>query len=543
MATFEEQQALQQLLQLVTPVDQAIPTVTGQPFGADTTGGVERVNANTGNTGIRAVRDAAGNITLTNLIGPADTVNQYKGTNAQTIQRGGESYDASGMPLDKTGNPLPVTAEQRAVDTSIYGLLKTLRSTNDGDVARGILAQATTSMAEEQARMFANAQRFASNKLQVPTAEQRLLASEQNDAAMPGYVPGMESAATKSLRSQLGTLRGQVENEASAYLRSNVGYNSLLAAGKNLEQEAQRISRMGDRKEQFEFQRSLIDEQRRASKQEQLEQQAQGLTQEQKNRVKVLHSDDPSFAEADDAKIAATIKQHLTRNDGYTAAIDAPEEALTSLSVNGNSYATSILTAKEEAAGVAPEVTRMRLREVRTIMNDDKALRTGIALLSGSRDKKSVDAQLLNLRTLTAPGASKEQKQQAADMRLMAARAVLDQKITSQFTSNTMAWPVADPAVQKAITDTQNTVGRSDMKSVLTTYLGNTTGVERRRLTDLFTAQAMQAANKTSGSLLGSVDPNKIKLAIQSTETQAVLTRALDSVGASASLNDILYRP
>lgn len=524
---------LDQLNQVLTPQQpqdtsanvQAI-TDAPQPYGANVNGGADRVNANTANTGIRAVVDENGNVTLTNLVGPSDNVMNL-GANAPRIATGGSSYDSQGNAVDASGkaipNVLPATQDQQRQTTNVHTLLQTLRNTSNPSEARGIMSQLTESVAAEQAKYYQKAQQFAYNKLQIPMIESQLSVSQELDARNGLQT---ESPRTTKLRGTLENLRASADNEAKRFLAGNPGYNSLIAATKDMDNQVQRITRIEDNNEKLTLQRTLSAEYRKQVKEDQLQQEAEGLTTEQKNRLRVLH---PELAEADDVRLVSTLKKHLTKKDGYTEAIDAPDSDLPSMAISGNSYATAILNAKEAAAGVPPEVTSARLNSIKRVSTDPKALRQGIALISGTNNKKEIDAQMASINALSAPGASKENKQQASAIKLQAARAVVENQVAGNFIANVDSWAVPDPVLQTAITAAKNSTGKADMQSVLTEYLGATQGQERRQLIDNFTKYAVQAAVRTNKSQLGAVDPNKVKLAIQSTETRTFLEKLQDS--------------
>lgn len=508
------------------PLYQQRKAAEAQPYGANVNGGADRVNANTAQTGIKAVVAADGSVTLTNMVGNTN----------QAIVKGGTSYTPDGIALDSNKQPMAPTADQKLMSNSVQGLLGVLRKTNNPDEARGIQSQIQESIAREQAAYYSKAQSFASNKIGIPMLEEQLNASMQQDSLVgPGAPP---SPTTLKLRETINAARGQADNEAKRMMIGNVGYNSLVTAAKSAEAEAVRITKQGDytarraemqldRRENLQFQTELKEQSA-----------AEGLTGEQIARAKMLH---PELASSDDVAIFKTLKKHQGKDDGYLQVIDAPDSMLPNMAASGNSYAQAIVVAKEREAGIPEEVTMASLKELRRISNTPELLKKGMALVSGisPSDSKAMKEQQANLNALTAPGASKEKQKEAGEIRMQAARALLEQGSQNRFTSNVESWNINDPAMMEAINSAKNVSGKADMQSVLTSYLGDTTGVDRRMKIDLFTREAMNSAARTQKSQLGAIDPNKIKLVIQGAETRGMIDRIKDSlvgtVGASAA--------
>jgi hypothetical protein len=182
------------------------------------------------------------------------------------------------------------------------------------------------------------------------------------------------------------------------------------------------------------------------------------------------------------------------------------------------------LVEKERAAGIEPEVTKARLKALDQIAKDDKLMKEAFAI-RGARTEKEKKEALTSLKALTAPGSTKESKQQAQETRLDLAKAVLENQVKKNFVMDVSKWAISDPAIQTAITEVQNAGGKLDMESVLMQYIGTSVGAERRQKVELFTNHALQAAKRSSKSVLGAVNPAMLKKDLESIETRRLVER------------------
>jgi hypothetical protein len=468
--------------------------------------GAERVNENTTNTGIRAIVGQDGKVTLTNL----DAENK-------AIKKGAISYDSNG-----TGT-FAQTESQKGLATNAHGILKQMQSTSDINALRGMQAQFTEVLAKEKTDHYTKAFDHASKQLQIPVLQAALEDAMRLDREAPDWRPGLgDSPNTTKIRTTIEDARTRADAIAKQYLATNVGYNSLVAAEKTAESEVQRLTRLADKKDTIEFQKELQADNRRALRQEELEEKAKGLTLEQKNRLRTLH---PEFATSPDTELVAVIGKHKSK-DGYVEAIDAPDSELPKLAATGNKHAEAIVVAKERNAGIDDAITRDRIKRLSAFANDDSSIKRAIKL-SGVKGDKEIGEAFASVKALSAPGASAESKKQSAAIRLDYARSLLADEEYQKFLGNVSSWQTADPSLRIAMDKAKNAVGKADVKSVLVEYLGETTGQQRIQAMNNFISIARDAAAQTEKSTLAAIDKNKLTMQIQTIETKSLLQRLL----------------
>lgn len=475
--------------------------------------GADRVNAGTGNHGIRAVVGEDGKVTLTNVVGadPMAYSNDPVNNPLPTIQKGYAKYDEQGNGIGEKTAPVAPTESQNRLQTNVHGLLNMMKTAKDANELRGIQAQFTQSVAAEETKMLQNAYEHASKVLGIPQLEQALTLSQMNDVSTG--LTG-ESPATQKLRAQIEQSRSKVDNEAKRLMSTNITFNSLQAAKKTAEAEGNRLLRLEDSETRLALNNQAREDNRRAI----LQEQADGLTDEVKKRMRML---DPAKADADDIGIMQAISQHKSK-DGFVQALEAPDEQVPLMAASGNVYAKAILLQKEKAAGVDEAVTTERLKQLNFIANNPKEFKKAIRLsLGGTADEKAIEAQMATINAMSAPGST--QKAQALPAKLEIAKTLLGEMVYNEFKSDVSKWGVTDPAIQAAIEKTREAGGTPNLQSVLAEYTNGATGPARRVMVDNFLKQANVAASRTEKSALGAVDFNKLRTEIETEETQGLL--------------------
>jgi hypothetical protein len=482
--------------------------------------GVARVNANTSETGIRAVTDEAGNITLTNLT-----------DEGKQIQKGGTSYNKDG-----TAVGLP-TEGQVQINNTVHGILDLMKRTTDVNALRGLSGQLNEAMAAEQAKLYAQAQSHAATTLGIPELEQQLGFLQSLERRQPSWMPGMpESPQTLAVRQRLEQARGLADAEAKRYLAGNITANSLNAAAKTAETEVARITRLADQaaaredrqahsESQVRLSRQLTREAREDERQEKLRLQAQALTPQQKDVARVIFQK----PDATDEELALTIGS--TKDKSTLEVLNAEEGQLPFLAITGNAKAAALVEAKEQQAGVSPEVTKARIRELNRIMNDPTLLQDGINERMKGAPKEQRQAILTELTTKSTLG-TPEEKRAAAINKYELARAKLQQGITTMFLNDVNQWGIVDPRFQEAVTRAKEITGSTDVNSVLMEYKGSI--AEFKQL-------AATAASRNSKSALGAIDPVVVANQVEQIALQNKFNNIRKQGSLSYRFNDI-YR-
>jgi hypothetical protein len=485
--------------------------------------GADRVNADTGQTGIRAIVDENGKVTLTNL-------------------------DDSGGRIQKSGSVIPTTG-QRMVENNVQNLLDQMRKTTDGATGRALLDQFNNAKVAEETRLYNDAQAQASAKLGLPDMQAQLDAAIAADRADPLYRPGMgDSPITAKIRQAIDTGKGYADAEAKRYLQGNVSFNALQNTAKSMEQESLRLTKLDDAKTRraesqdnrianredqqadaeyrLRLSKQLSSEEHQRQEQEKLQQKAMSLTNQQKDAIRVLF---PEKADATDTELAATIDK-IPKNSPTRAVVDAADGELPLLATTGNLKAAAVIQAKEKDLGVDPAVTKDRLRELNKIFNDPNLVKEGLdkSMKGGTKEQKQNALNtLLQGETLGTP----QEKQAAMMQKYNFALAKLNQGIAATYRNHLEQWKVADPSFQLALSKARETTGSTDMANVLAAYVGNASGQERRIKVDNFKLLASGAAKETQDSLLGSIDPVTLGNDIEHLAIKTVAQRISESVG------------
>jgi len=481
------------------PTSTIKPTAGRDIYGVNAAEGANRVNANTGKFGVSATQDANGNVTLSNVGTPQGTWYAQPGT-----------------------------ASMPNVSNDLFAAINQLKATNDGDAARGILANIRESAAQKNSSLMMEAMDFASKKLGVPFLEAQLREAEAADRADPQWYPGIgDSPITAKIRTALLTTRASVDNEAKNYLATNTTYASMNAAIKTAEEEAKRIDRISQRKENITDTMAM----RKLDKEDLRVQEAtairDSLSPEELKRVMVLQ---PSLANETDPTrlalgLAATIKR-ADKDKGTQEALSTPDMDLPALALTKNADALAITFAKEkELNPLATDVSiNAKLMEVEQLAGNkksfiDMAVRRKFGNSINSEAAKEYKASLNSddLGLSAAERLIKKKERNAAAMDLYRWQA------TDRFLADTSSWGIQDPDFLTAQDRTFKITGRRDLDSVLSAYIENANPETLLPRLKLIQSYAIQAAGKSSKSLFGTPD----QVAIQARIAKAVQAQGL----------------
>lgn len=451
--------------------------------------GAAQVNANSGTYGVTASVGDDGKIALTNVGVP-----QYP------VADGGQGPG--------TGSIAPNTP------LAVGSLFNKLRVTTDVDTARGIAASLREAAAVEQTKFETQALTFANNKLGVPGLEKQLAEAQAADLADPKYRPGMgDSPITARIRTTLEDARNKANPEAQRFLAQNAQYATLGATLKSADSEIARITKLGDRKDQLMDTMAMQADMRRQQKEDILTDAARGLDGVQRQRLLMLN---PELSAVPADKLDADMMRTITakKNDKqWQVAFQAPEEALPSLALTGNTYAESLVLSKEQAnTGTDPAITKARLDNLRVLTNNKDFLKKAFEeQYAGDPKAKAKVADAI--ASFNEKGLTPEGKATNNAIKMQLALDLAKKQTTVNFANNAGAWKVADPEFQAAVGNARQVTGGTKMDDVLTSYLKDATGPDLVKKTQIFADYMTQEAQKQEKSVFG--QPNYIALRSQ----------------------------
>lgn len=519
---------------------------------ANTTGGVERVNAGTREHGSVAYRDDKGQVVLTNMA--RDASGAEKPIAALFRPPAQQQATESAGPTFVAG-----AGEMRL---NIYEGLKQLTAAKDAQSARAIYNNMQESIVAEATRLQTEAQKFAENKFGIPTLLQQLQAARQADMADPMYAPGMgDSPITQQIVDDLAQLSAQARLESDTFLKRNVTFNSLTTLGKNAEMELKRVEGLeaaAERRKEVAGNAKIVrDENRIMRKEERQEREEEeqlraynSLTGDQLERLHMLHGADLIGIENEnERKIKLISIAKGNKDKKYQDAISAegPRQLL-SFALQGNGHARKLLILDEaKKTGSSVEAVEERLRSLSTQLTSGNFNRIAAEVMARDRTMtKESRAEINTNLQLNKLGLNDPAKVQKADETKIAILLANEKfKIDQRFLSDVESWNLSDPAMKLAIDKAKKTAGRADISNVLTAYMSETTDrAERRMRLEEFRKALRNAALKQQGSVFGGPNWREAeKTVVNHTVVSGWLTKAYNAVNdeaASQYTDDIL---
>lgn len=467
----------------IAPTPQALLKSDGtkDKYGVNAAEGGNRVNANVALFGVKATQDANGNVMLTNV----------------------------GVPVGSYTKAVPSPVSS-TVSNDLYSAINSLKTTSDPDIARGLLSNIRESAAQKSASLMTEAMKFASTRLGVPVLEQQLREAEAADRADPAWYPGIgDSPITAKVRQALLVTRSSVDNEAKNYLSSNTTYASMNAALKAAEEEAKRIDKIADRDSKFKDEmsfRAMVREDELVFKAEAIK---NTLSPIEQRRLSILN---PGLDATKDPKAQtlayARAVERADKNPAMRAALAATEQDLPVLAMENNPHATMLVASQEVMNNPAttPEEVEARLtmiaKEVDSPTFADKATRLKFGSKFDSKEAKAYKNELVMGSVGLSAEGQRIQRSQKYAMALDMHRA----RATDRFAENVASWGVQDPAFVAALTKAQQITGKTDMRSVLTTFMEDADPKASMAKLIAFQSYARGAASKQSKSLFGVPD-------------------------------------
>lgn len=480
-------------------------TKTGQ---VNTTGAVERINAASPkwHPGVVATKDKNGQVSISN-----------------------STASSSASPIQTMPN----------ISSDMFSAISRLKTTTDGDVARGLLSDIRESAAQRSSSLMSEAMNFASNKLGVPTLEMQLKEAEAADKADSAWYPGIgDSPITAHIRTALLTTRSSVDNEAKNYLSSNTSYASMAAALKTAEEEAKRIDKLTTRTDNIADTLSL----RRQDKNDAIVAAAQdtmnAMSPTQLARMSLLNPTltDPTLTP--DEAIKAKAKTIVSASPARKEALLAPDQDLPILAMENNQDALTLTMAMEKTSN--PRATdgeiHAKLQAVIDLTKNPTQMNKSIiqarfGTLTTPEAKSSL--QDLNAKTTGFDGTDKKL---ARKDRLNYALSLYKQGATDRFASDASNWGTTDPTMQAAIDSSFKTTGNRSLENVLAAFVGDS--MDTAALTKAFAFSKILEGSVNSGakSLFGMPD----SMALTAQVIRSLRTKGLiGNVIAKQQANDV----
>ncbi len=489
-------------------------TKTGQ---VNTTGAVERINAASPkwHPGVVATKDKNGQVAISN--GPATS-----------------------------STPSPIQTMPN-ISSDMFAAISRLKTTTDGDVARGLLSDIRESAAQRSSSLMSEAMNFASNKLGVPTLEMQLKEAEAADKGDSAWYPGIgDSPITAHIRTALLTTRSSVDNEAKNYLSSNTSYASMAAALKTAEEEAKRIDRLTQRADNVADTLSL----RRQDKNDAIVAAAQdtmnAMSPTQLARISLLNPTltDPTLGP--DEVVKAKAKTIASASPARKEALLAPDQELPILAMENNQDALILTMAMEKTSN--PRATdgeiHAKLQAVIDLTKNPTQMNKSIVQARfGTLTTPEAKSALQDLNAKTT-GFDGTDKAMARKDRLNHALGLYKQGATDRFASDASNWGVSDPTMQKAIDDSFKATGNRKLENVLSAFVGDS--MDTAALTKAFAFSKMleRAVNGNAKSLFGMPDSMALTAqVIRSLRTKGLIGNVIAKQDANTASQYVFGSP
>lgn len=467
----------------------------------NTKGGVERVNARTAEHGVTAVVGKDGKITMTNL-NPDGTVN--KGTGSPNSILG-----------DGRGQRAAVVAPNTPL--AINATLDKLQRASP-DEARGLMADLTTSIAQAEAALTAEALKFGANKFGVPALEQQLLETQAADKKSVGWYPGIgDSPITQKVRTQLESANTAARQAASEYLKTNVNAAALSAAKENAAATFKRIERSDISADTLKTNLRIRAQEKKLTKQEQDAETAANLSPKALERIAILHP----VSRGNPTEMGDWYNQKFKTTKGSIEKIlDASGAELVTYAMERDPYALSIITAEETRNDPTQteEKINMRLNRIKQLADAPDfpkkaaAFRAASSGLQGDALKQAERElnQALALGKTSLGGDKKEQQRQRYEIALEMERAAQTTAVEDDMRNIFSAEGPMGAAIAEAIKVT----GAASLPAVFTAFVGSASKEEQQPRITLFTDFVDKAVQKHGTSIFGMPDINKLKASI-----------------------------
>lgn len=447
------------------------------------TGGADRVNARTSETGVRAVKDKDGRVTLTNI--------------GEDGQPTAQSQVAPGAPAQSFGKPLA---------SNITDLLKQVREAKDSATAQGLSDSLRTSIVEEKLRIEKEAREFAEAEVKLPQLRRALTAQQSLDNWKPGM--GMSPTSLR-IQQQIAAAEQLANGRSKEWLGRNLPYQQLEQTATSAEEAIKLSVQKQANQENSVNLKKLAEDQKKEQKEEQARIEFEGLSPAQRLLITRIN---PSLAAAGkEAETVAFAKQQLKTNKDFAALLQAEDDTeQAQLAFSGNKLAVQVLAQQEasmtgrDAAAIEKELT-----DLETVQLTPREL-TEYARASGAKTADEVKNFMSQYNSLTGPGATKEQLKDGAMMKARVKQGLLQQRRTSAITGNVLSWAPEGSMLQQAAKKSMEINGQGDLNSAITMLTAGKPLTEQTAILNEVKKQMVEQARKYSNSPIAKVDIGQI---------------------------------
>ena len=488
-------------------LNQAFPEIFRKtpPQGiVNTTYGVERVNARTSETGVTAMKDANGKVTLTNI-----------GPNGQPVQGTGSPNSVGGNGMGNGMNQ-PLTGNQQLLmpntSTSLQAAMRSLTDpTTTVDAALGHFQNIQQEIALQQTKMQGDAIKFAETQFGIPDLNAQLQQSLIADKNSPSWYPGIgDSPVTMRIRQAIQSASNDVQLAAKNYLAANTSYSAFSVAGKSAELALKQIEIRNNRKDALTDRAELAAANKAEQKMAARMQMGATLPKEAQDRLAVI---DPTLANmAPDEALAKMGDVMLMRKADKSLQdyLTVPQAELPTLAVLGNNYAVTGLKAAEIKAGRTDDAVQADIDNIRKMVTDSKFTEMAIKdKYSDRADKTAMDKELADARISKF---NKDPLRREADIKL--AIDMNRKKVSTQAVDDIRYLRGIESVLGDSIDTAMKQSGNASIKSVLTAYIGDASGDERIQKLSAFAAAVQGVGAKQPVSIFGMPNGQMIAAAI-----------------------------
>jgi hypothetical protein len=480
----------------------------GTEVSGGTSAGINRVNQDTGSTGVIAYKDAKGQAVFTN----------------QPVRDAGTGAVINSSAPQVKNNQQPVTPD-RPVNNVIAGMMNALEKAKSQSDATAAYEALTGAIAQGKTSIEANALEFAQNKLQIPMLERQLMEAEAADKADPMYYPGVgDSAITAGIRAQVNTARSAADVEAKRFLTTNFSYSSLDNLANIAKVRFSQIERQQINTEQRLLNDSIIRDRTAAERDIKNQDLAETISAETISRMQILNPGD--FSKLDTGPEAALKAVRLlkgNRNKQYQEALGAEGDQLLGLSLQGNGYAKAIVASNEATAtGRTLDQVVGDFKTLQSLVDSNDLVQKWAKINNVSKDKQG--AMLAQLESL------KDNKHEATARKTRMALDILAAQKTANYINDASSWNVLDPDFNLAIQKARQTTGNANLENTLTAYVGDASGQDRANKVVTFRNIAKDSSLRQKDSAFGIPNYRAAEVAINNWAAKGVLSKFKDKI-------------
>lgn len=473
--------------------------------------GIDRVNRNTADSGTVAYKDEKGQAVLTNVA--RDPVSGQEKQIAALLRPPAQEQTATGQATSTYVAP-------NDTRLALFEGVKKLTATTNIEQARAIYSSIQESLAGEQARLETEAYAFAEQKFGIPEVMKQIESNRQLDRSDPKYLPGSgDSPVTQKIVEQARLLSATAKQDADGYLKRNLTFNSLKTLAVTAEREYRRVETNADRLAQITLNKelsadnaesqALLNQRIRAEdREERRTEEAQkiynSLSSTQIARITMLNGADIAGIENEKQRQIKIADLAMGNKDKkYRDAVMAESATdLLGMALQGNGIARKLVVLEEaQKTGMSVEDVESRIKNLSLRLADPK-LASEVLNRNFKMQKGEKEARLSSLNAAqftTDPNKKLEANQQRLALLMEDAQF----KIQQQFLGDVSSWGLVDPSMIAAIDRSKKVTGRADVRSVLTAYIEDVSGNERRMRLQEFQKAMKNAALKQKDSVFG----------------------------------------